>query len=236
MSRRVLGGVDDETEGGGGEPLAADFTGSEESGFGYGLEIGNGGVDTGLESLHQRGEIRPVVVYGALGGQSGELFGAETLASRVGQQPLQAPGQVGQMEPDRRGAAGPSPELRRGEALHDREHVFADLKDGVRGGLKQWLDAGDGAAEPDFDWYCHLTAFDVDWLCKLSESRLRANHSKGEPRRHGDHGGCTEQTESQKRRGMEKLLKLKKDDGLKLPGSRLAQERVWDSSSMPPMQ
>src|SRR4051812_2277181 len=179
MPGGVLGGVNDEAERGGGEPFAADFTGSEESGFRYGSEIGNGGVDAGLESLQQRGELRPVVVDGALGGESGELIGAETLASRVGQQPLEASGQMSEMEPDRRGAAGQSPELRRREVLHDGKHVFADLEDGVGGGLEQRLDAGDRAAEPDFDGYCHLTAFDVDWLCKLSESGPRANHSKG---------------------------------------------------------
>jgi len=54
------------------------------------------------------------------------------------------------MKPDGRGATGAMPQLVGGEALDDGLDVFADLLQGVRGGLEVRLGAGHRAAEPDF--------------------------------------------------------------------------------------
>jgi hypothetical protein len=87
---------------------------------------------------------------GALGGQSGELILAETLTPRVGQQPIEAAGKMSQMETNRRGPAGLSPELIGSEVGHDRQDIFAQLKEDMGSGLKQRLYAVHWPAKPDF--------------------------------------------------------------------------------------
>jgi hypothetical protein len=106
-----------------------------------------------LESRDQRGKLGTIVMDSAFGGERCQLIGIETLAPRVGQQPIQAPRDVAQMETDCGHTPWPSPELDRREVLHDRKHIFSDLEYSVGGGLQQRLDAGDRAPQPDFSGY-----------------------------------------------------------------------------------
>jgi hypothetical protein len=64
----------------------------------------------------------------ALGGQRRTLIGGETLGTRVGQQPVETAGKVGQMESNRGSSPGPSPELRRRQVLNDRYYILAHLQ------------------------------------------------------------------------------------------------------------
>src|SRR5690242_6630593 len=143
-----------------------------------------------------------VLVNGALSREPGQLLGCEGLAPRIGQEPLQAPRQMGQVKTDRRGTSGPSPQLRRREMLHDGDDVFADLQQCMGSGLEQRLDAGNRAAKPDFDRNRHPAAsIKIGWnsFLKVSQTAKPRKHGrmleargsmgrKAEQRSYGEHG------------------------------------------------
>ena len=87
---------------------------------------------------------------------------------------------MGQVKADGRCAAGLGPELAGSERLHQRQHVFPNLLQGVRRGLQQWDDAIDGAAKPDLGGSRHPQNLAAANQLQIADCRLK---SKTEPER-----------------------------------------------------
>ena len=76
------------------------------------------------------------------------LLSGQRLAARVRQEPVETSSQVPQVEPGRRGSAGPCPQLRWREPRRSPLYVVACLQERMGNGLQHWRYAGDGPAKP----------------------------------------------------------------------------------------
>ncbi len=147
MPRRVLRRVDDQAEHGRRQRGAAD---------GADLAVGRGGRIAELNDravdprLGLRDELVSAGARLALARERGELRWGELLSTGIRQEPLQAAGEMAQVEARRGGAAGAGPEIGVAGTGSGGRDVLARLDEGVRGGQQDGVDAGQRASEPDF--------------------------------------------------------------------------------------
>ena len=153
----MLGSVKDEPEGGRGEALPAHLTREKEAGLGYGTQVGNPRRDPGREARKQPWQLGAILVGRAFGSEVVELLWGQGGASRVGQESVQAAGEMEEVKANRRHTAGARPELAGGQVGHNGKDVLADLENRVGGGLEERKDPVDRSAKPDFGRYGHNT-------------------------------------------------------------------------------
>lgn len=144
----MLGRVKDEPEGGRGETLPP--------GLGYGTQVGNRRVDPGRAARQQPWQLGAILVGSALGSEGGELLWRQSGAARVGQESVQAAGEMEEVEANRRHTTRARPELVGGHVGDKGKNVLAYLQNGMGGGLEEWMDPVHGSAQPDFGRYGHV--------------------------------------------------------------------------------
>lgn len=158
MALGVIGAVDEEAADGGGESFAADGAGLGEVEVG----IGGEGVDAGEGGVQAPVEFAEKIGFGggwiALGLERGELGLAELAAFGIGEEAVEAAGDVAQVEGDGSYAGGAGVEGGFGKLGEGSVDVFTGELEGMDDGAEDGREAGVGAAEPGFHDRLQVTA------------------------------------------------------------------------------
>ena len=112
MPLSMLGCMENQPENITGKLRAPDGSGREELSFRHTSEDAHGGIDCPIdqgEQVFRRRRRNPRV---GLFTDGGNLVAIERFPPRIGEEPIEASGDMPQMKADRRGAARPMPEIR----------------------------------------------------------------------------------------------------------------------------
>ena len=111
-------------------------------------ELGQRAIHGRAPAGQQRRRVGRRIARRRFGGENGQLLAGQPFAAGVGQQTVGAAGEVAQVKPDRRRAAGRTPE-RVGRQPGGRVLAVLDRQqERVRGRLEQRRNVGDGTAQP----------------------------------------------------------------------------------------
>jgi hypothetical protein len=133
---------------------------SDGAGVGHGrrlrrAELPKPTIDCRTQSVEEfrRSHFRSVVL---LVRECVALFFGKSLATSVGQQPLQAARHVSEVESDRGSTADAGPDLRLCQLARESFYIFKSLQQSVSNGLEWHGDPGNRAAEPHLrlSWRC----------------------------------------------------------------------------------
>lgn len=171
----VVGAVDEQAAEGGGKRAASHGAGLFRIGAGEGSNAAEGVVDAGVEFGEQIG-------FGGAGVElrleRAQLRRVQRPAVGVGEQPVEAPDDVAQVEGERGGVAGAGVEVGVGQGRAGGVHVLAREFERMDDGAEEGGQVGVGAAEPGFGLRHKILCLISD-LLRLRATFLLIPHIKG---------------------------------------------------------